>query len=54
MGSPKDDDALRGYEEFMERQWMRDYINSKAIKHSKDTLSADNHIPRLLDSLHVY
>ncbi|MFM8353160.1 MAG: hypothetical protein ACKN9D_19085, partial [Actinomycetales bacterium] len=46
--------VLARYERFMERQWMRVYMRSRAIKVNKDVLSMADDIPRLLDRLYVF
>ncbi len=45
---------LEEYEAFMERQWMRVYMRSKAIKANKDVLANMHDQDHLLDMLHVY
>lgn len=45
---------LSEYEAFMERQWMRVYMRSKAIKANKDVLANLHDQDHLLDSIHVY
>lgn len=47
-------DMLQRYEDFMDRQWMRVYVRSKAIKANKDVLAHLHDIDHLLDMIHVY
>jgi len=52
--SDVDHRMLSEYEAFMERQWMRVYMRSKAIKANKDVLANLHNQDHLLDSIHVY
>jgi 2-polyprenyl-6-methoxyphenol hydroxylase-like FAD-dependent oxidoreductase len=54
QGDPEVDGTLDRYEQFMYKQWLRVYMQSKMIKNNKDLFQSLDDPLALLDKLHIY